>query len=153
MKKPILLAIICAVLFLLPACGALPIKTTRNIEEKTSALPLEDYDGTWVGGFGRMYKEGDEWQFEYHGYLAGVYKNKNRFRILAGNVYNIDQEQIGTIAMYNFKSIIYGRIKNMQGQSAPIVGFLITNENNKFAGRLMSLFGPAPHIWGEFTPY
>ena len=40
----------------------------------------------------------------------------------------------------------------MEGKRAPIVGFFFQNDNQLFAGRIMSLFGPAPHIWGEFTP-
>jgi len=151
MKKTIFLAGICAVLFLMPAFCALPIKTANNSEQKI--LPtLEEYDGTWIGGFGRIIP-GEEWQFQYYGYLGGVYKNKQYFTIFAGNIYNLDQEQTGTIFMYNFKSVVFGKIKNMEGQGAPIVGFLIKNEDNFFAGRIMSLFGPAPHIWGKLTPY
>jgi hypothetical protein len=151
MKKTILLAGICAVLFFMPVFCALPIKTANKSQQKI--LPtLEEYDGTFIGGFGRIYKENEEWQFEYNGYLGGVYKNYNRFKVIYGNIYNLDKQQIGTIGVYNFKSVIYGRIKNMEGQGAPIVGFLFINEDLKFAGRLMSFFGPAPHIWGEFTP-
>ena len=152
MKKTIVLAGLCAVIFLMPAFSALPIKTTSNYQQKIPiAKPLEDYDGTWVGGYGKIIP-GEEWQFEYFGYLGGVYKIENRYKVIAGNVYNLDQEQIGTIVLYNFKSIILGRISNMDGQKAPVIGFLKIFENNFFAGRLMSLFGPAPHIWGEFTP-
>ncbi len=39
----------------------------------------------------------------------------------------------------------------MDGEKAPIVGFLFQNDQY-FAGRIMSVFGPAPHIWGEYTP-
>ena len=153
MKKPIFLALICAVLFLMPAISAIPIKTTSTSEQKTLPLPpFDDYDGTFIGGIGRMYKENEEWQFEYYGYLGGVYKNQNKYKILAGNLYDINQEQIGTIVMYNFKSFVFGRVKNLQEQSAPIIGFLTINEDLKFAGRIMSIFGPAPNIWGEFIP-
>lgn len=150
MKKPIILTLICAALFFMPALGTLPIKTTSTSEQKTR--PLLDYDGTFVGGYGRIYKENEERQFEYNGYLAGVYQDKNKYKIIAGNIYNLDEEQIGTIVMYNFKSFVIGRIKNMQEQGVPIVGFLYINDDLKFADRIMSIFGSAPHIWGEFTP-
>jgi hypothetical protein len=154
MKKRIILAAICAVLFLMPAFSALPIKKTSASEQKTLPLPTVDSDGTFVGGFGRMYKENNEWQFEYYGYLAGIYQNKNKYKILAGNIYKDinGQEQIGTIVMYNFKSFVVGKIKNMEGKGAPITGFLIIREDLKFAGRIMSVSGPAPNIWGELKP-
>jgi hypothetical protein len=38
----------------------------------------------------------------------------------------------------------------LEGNRAPIVGFFFTNEDNYFMGRIISIFGPAPHIWGEF---
>ncbi len=50
MKKPIILALICAVLFLMPAFSALPIKTVSISKQKI--LPLPDYDGTFIGGYG-----------------------------------------------------------------------------------------------------
>jgi hypothetical protein len=34
----------------------------------------------------------------------------------------------------------------------PIIGFIFVNENNQFIGRIMSIIGPAPYIWGQFTP-
>jgi hypothetical protein len=152
MKKQIFLALICSVLFLMPAFGALPIKKTNDSKKITSVIPTVDSDGTFVGGFGRMYKENDEWQFEYYGYLGGFYKDKGKYKILYANIYDLDKEKIGNITLINFKSYIIGKIKNLDGKSAPIVGFFFINEEGKFAGRLMSVFGPAPHIWGEFTP-
>ena len=44
-----------------------------------------------------------------------------------------------------------GRIENMNGEKAPIIGFLFYNEDY-FIGRIMSFFGPAPHLWGIYTP-
>jgi len=152
MKKQIILALICTILFLMPTFSALPIIKLSGSEQKTIPLPSIDSDGTFVGGFGRIYKENDEWQFEYNGYFGGVYKDTNKYKILAGNIYDLNQEQTGTIVMYNFKSFVVGKIKNMEGKGAPIIGFLIINEDMKFAGRIMSFFGPALHIWGEFTP-
>jgi len=150
MKKSIILALICATLFLMPVISALPIKTVSI--SKQEILPLPDYDGTFIGGYGFMYKENDEWQFEYDGYLGGVYKNNDKYTILYGNIYNLEQEQIGNMTILTAKSILIGKINNMMGSRVPVVGFLLTNEDNFFMGRLMSLFGPAPHIWGKFTP-
>ena len=152
MKKPIILALICTVLFLMPAFNALPIKKLNDSEQKNILLPTVDSDGTFVGGFGRMYKENDEWQFETYGYIGGFYKDRDRYKILVGNIYNLDKEKIGNFTLFNFKSYIFGKISNLERKSAPVVGFLFINEEGKFAGRLMSIFGPAPHIWGEFTP-
>lgn len=152
MKKPIILTLICAVLFLMPAVSALPIKKTIDSKQITNVLPTVDSDGTFVGGFGRMYKENDEWQFEYSGYLGGVYKDKGKYKILYANIYDINKEKRGDITLISFKSYISGKIKNLEGKSAPVVGFLLISQEGKFAGRSMSIFGPAPHIWGEFTP-
>jgi len=149
MKKTLIVIGICAAFALMPAITAL--SATKSIRSPLQTLPAEDYDGTFIGGLGRMYKENGEWQFEYHAYLAGVYKDKNRYKTLYGNIYNLDEEQVGNITIFNFRWILIGIIRNLEGGSAPIVGFLFTNDE-KFAGRLMSLFGPAPHIWGQFDP-
>ena len=145
MKKTLIIAGVCSVLLLMPALSAVPFKTTTS--------PVPDYDGTFVGGIGQVYKEGEEWVFDAVGYIAGAYQNRNRVTILAGSVLDLDQQPTGnTIVLLKFKSIIFGRITNEEGNRAPVIGFLITNEENLFIGRLMSLFGPAPHIWGQFTP-
>ncbi len=67
-----------------------------------------------------IYKENDKWQFEYNGYLGGVYKNKNKYKILVLEISMIlNQEQIGTYDnSYNFKSFLIGKIKNMDGKGA-----------------------------------
>jgi hypothetical protein len=148
--KKILLAIgICAAFVIMPAITGL--STTKSISSSLQMPQAGDFDGTFVGGLGRMYKENEEWQFEYHAYLAGVYEVKNRYKIIHGNIYNLEQEQTGNITILNFRWILIGRIRNLEGGSAPIIGFLFTNDEN-FAGRLMSFFGPAPHIWGQFDP-
>ncbi len=150
MKKSIILALICATLFLMPEISALPIKTVSI--SKQEILPLPDYDGTFIGGYGFIFKENDKWQYEYEGYLAGVYKNNDKFTILYGNIYTLEKEQIGNMTILTVKSVLIGKIYNMIGGRLPVVGFLLTNKDNFFMGRLMSLFGPALHIWGKFTP-
>ena len=152
MKKLIILALIISIIFLIPTFSSLPIIKTSSFEQKTIPLFSIDNDGTFVGGFGRIYKENDELQFEYNGYIGGVYKNTNKYKKIAGKIYDLNKEQIGNIVMYNFKSFVVGKLKNIEGKSASIVGFLIINKDLRFAGRIMSFFGPATYIWGEFTP-
>ena len=140
MKKTLILLGICAAFILMPVITAFPTPT------------LEDYDGTFVGAFGRIYKdENGTWVNQAYGYLYGIYKQGN-FKIVYGNITNLEQEQIGTIAFISKNHILLGRIKNMDGAKAPIIGFLFQNDQNHFVGRIMSFFGPAPHIWGEYTP-
>jgi hypothetical protein len=146
MKKTLLVIGLCAVLLSMPTLLALP--TTQ----KTSLLfpPIEDYDGTFAGGLGRLYKQSNEWQFTYQAYLAGVYKN-GVYKKIYGYIYNLNEEQIGYIGVYFFHKIIIGYIEDMQSHRARVVGFLLWNNEN-FAGRIMSTFGPAPHIIGTYTP-
>ncbi len=153
MKKLIMIVGICAVLMSMPALAAIPqttLTTTVPIPEhiKTlETLPSGDYDGTFVGGIGRIYKENEEWVYETHAYLAGVYK-RNR---IYSNIYNLEEEQIGSIGAYFGHKLIVGYIESMEGKRAPIVGFLFFNEEY-FVGRIMSMFGPAPHIFGKYNP-
>jgi hypothetical protein len=146
MKKILFVIGLCVILLSMPTLLASPTP------KKTSLLfpPIEDYDGTFVGGLGRLYKQNGEWQFDYYAYLAGVYKN-GAYKKLYGYIYNLDEEQIGIIGGYFGHKIIIGYIENMNSQRAPIIGFLFWNNEN-FAGRIMSTFGPAPHIIGQYTP-
>ena len=125
-------------------CGwkSFPLKTI---------LPTPEYDGTFVGALGQVWKEGEEWQTEAIAYIAGVYRDW-RYKIMHGNVYDLDEEQVGTITIISTKSFLIGRITNMEGGKAPIVGFIIDFNEDKFVGRLMSFFGPAPHMWGQYIP-
>lgn len=150
MKKPIIFVLICAVILLTPVLSALPIKKLSDSKKEISLTSTLLGDGKFVGGFGRIYKENNKWQFEYQGYLGGIYKNNNKYIILYGNIYNLEQEQIGNITILTAKSFLIGRIYNIEGNRVPIVGFFLTNKDNYFMGRIMSIFGSAPHIWGEF---
>ena len=67
-------------------------------------------------------------------------------------IFILEEEQIGTILMIKFGIFLIGRITDMEEHKAPIVGFIIDFDEDKFIGRLMSLFGPAPHMWGQYTP-
>jgi hypothetical protein len=154
MKKTLIILGICALMISMPAMTAAPtLEKSSNIitPEKNFLLPpIPDYDGTFVGGMGHLYKEEGEWQFDYYAYLAGVYK-LGYYKKLYGYIYNLDEEQIGYIGAYFGQKIIIGFIEDMEDNRAPIIGFLFWNDSH-FAGRIMSLFGPAPHIIGEYTP-
>jgi len=156
MKKLLIIIGICAIFISMPVLTALPAtitKTTVQPERRTTLQtpPIEDYDGTFIDWIGTIYKEGEEWSFDTQGYLAGVYKQGIRFNKLYGYLYNLEEEQVGYIGAYFGHKIIIGYIKDMEKNKALIIGFLLYNDVN-FAGRIMSLFGPALHIWGEYTP-
>lgn len=157
MKKTLIIIGICALLISMPALTAFPItkfNPTINLPEELTSiqtLPAPEYDGTFVGGLGNIYKENGEWKVDTYAYLAGVYKVGIRFNKLYGKIFNLDEEEIGEIAAYFGHKIIIGWIKGEEDKKAPIIGFLFYNEE-KFLGRIMSMFGPAPHIYGEYTP-
>jgi hypothetical protein len=156
MKKTLFLIGICTVLISMPAISAFSTTGTKlineNILEKDLLSPTEpDYDGTFIGALGRVWKENGEWQNDASAYIAGVYRDRN-YKILYGKIFNLDEEQVGKITMISSRIFLIGRIENMEGKKAPIVGFLIDVEEDYFIGRLMSLFGPTPHMWGQYTP-
>jgi hypothetical protein len=148
MKKLLIIIGICVVFLSMPVLTAFSTAVTKTTLETP---PIEDYDGTFIGGIGRIFKEGEEWSFDTHGYLAGVYKEGIRFNRLYGYLYNLEEEQVGYIGAYFGHKIIIGYVEDMEENKAHIIGFLFYNDVN-FAGRIMSFFGPAPHIWGEYTP-
>jgi len=152
MKKTLIYIGICALMITMPIFSAVPIKLDST---QTSYSPIsptdEEYDGTFVGGMGRVYRENEEWQYETYAYFAGFYKDNN-FKLIYGNVYNLDEEQVGTIGMISGEHFLIGRIKNLEGKKMPIIGFIFVNEDNQFIGRIMSIVGPAPNIWGQYTP-
>ncbi|MCX6667849.1 MAG: hypothetical protein NTV74_06420 [Euryarchaeota archaeon] len=158
MKKKLLIIGICALFVLMPTLVATPgqnsaKKIKPQIEVPSLPTPvLDDYDGTFVGAIGRVYKaENGSWVKEARGYLAGVYKSVGKYKRVLGYLYNLNQTQVGYIGFISANKFLVGKIKNMQNQSAPIVGFIFYNEEY-FIGRIMSFFGPAPHIWGAYTP-
>jgi hypothetical protein len=159
MKKTLIIIGICSLLLLLPAITAIPNTTSRTIKqtvppEQDKDLPtpvLDNHDGTFLGALGVIYKDdNDEWVFEASAYLAGGYK-LGYYNKLYGYIYNLDEEQVGYLGAVFGNKIILGWIMNMEEEKAPIIGFLFYNDEY-FAGRIMSLFGPAPHLWGQYTP-
>jgi len=159
MKKNLILILICAIFVVMPAIGSIPCEIKESnkqlikSEQKATLLKptVDDYDGTILGGIGVIFKKNDEWGYEVSSYLAGVYKDNSNHKTIYCNIYNLEEEQIGTLIAFCSRSIIIGSIRNMDEGKAPIIGFLFFNDEN-FAGRIMSLFGPAPHIWGKYTP-
>jgi len=157
MKKSWIFIVIIAALLLMPAISAIPTATTKSTkkvdEEKTPKFSPEgaDVDGYFVGGLGRVYKDGEEWITEPSAYIYGAYRDRS-YKILIGNITNLDEEVVGHILMISNRFFLIGRITNLEGKKAPIVGFIIDFQEDKFIGRLMSLFGPAPHMWGQYYP-
>ena len=155
MKKTLITIGILAIFLSMPALIAMQsIEKTNNVPkaEKVLMEPIDpDYDGTFLGGLGRVYKdENGEWAYDTYAYIAGVYKDARLKRVF-GKIYNLDQEEIGSFWFINGRKILIGRIIGPDGGKAPIVGFLFYNEQY-FIGRIMSIVGPAPNIWGEYTP-
>jgi hypothetical protein len=157
MKKNIFLIGICAIIIMMPALGALTLQENdckknnlkKDVISKFSKPSVDEYDGTILGGLGVIYKEDEEWDYDIYSYIVGVYKNKGNRKTIYCNIYNLDKEKTGTLRANCGRSIIIGLIKNLEEDNAPIIGLLF-ERGEKFAGRIMSLFGPAPHIWGKY---
>jgi len=155
MKKMWLIIVIATILISTPTMTAIQvleeqINFPKSIETIQTPNP-DEYDGTFVGGIGYVYKdENDSWAFDTHAYIAGVYKT-GRYKRVFGNIYNLDKEQIGSMWFISNYYILFGRIQGMDEYKLPIVGFIFFNEHY-FIGRIMSFVGPVPNIWGEYTP-
>jgi len=151
MKKTILILGIVSLFIFMPMLTAKTFSTTIEVNPELKAPFEQDYDGTFLGGLGVVSRENEEWEFDTHAYLVGVYKEGNKVNRLLANIYDLDENQIGSIAAFFGHRIIIGFIQDMGEKRAPIIGFLFSNDEY-FAGRIMSVFGPAPHIFGKFTP-
>jgi len=109
-------------------------------------------DGTFAGGMGRGHWGNGGFNVDrVYAYLNGVYSSGVYIKISA-EITNIDNEKIGQISAIISSKIIIGHTQNNLGLRAPIIGFLIRNQNNQFVGRIMSVYGAAPHMWGYFIP-
>jgi len=146
MKKALLTIGILAFLISMPAMTAF-----QPFEKTLISKPAADYDGTFYGGLGRVYKDDTgEWVYDTYAYIVGAYKGGNYKRVYS-KIYNLDEEEIGSMAFISGHRILIGRIKGMGEGKLPILGFLFYNDQY-FIGRIMSIVGPAPHIYGEYTP-
>jgi hypothetical protein len=155
MKKTLLIIGILTILISMPVMSAVQVLENQiNLPRSVNLIPTpnpDEYDGTFVGGIGYVYKdENDSWAFDTHAYIAGVYKT-GRYKRVYGNIYNLDKEQIGSMWFISNHYILIGKIKGMDEFKLPIVGFIFFNEQY-FIGRIMSIVGPVPNIWGEYTP-
>jgi hypothetical protein len=155
MKKILIIIGICLLFISTPAMNAFqlsekPVTINKHKNDILIPPPLNGYDGTFVGVLGRLYKEGEEWKFDEYAYLAGNYK-LGTYKRIRGYIYDLDEQQIGYIYAFFGRSFIIGYIQDMANHFVPIIGFLLWNDQH-FAGRIMSMFGPATHIIGEFIP-
>ena len=152
MKKILAILAICVLFASMSVVTAAPIPTVDVLKNKMSnvekiySTTSVDWTGEFVGALGNLKKVNGEWNFTAHGYMAGVYQGHNRGRLF-GNLYDLNQTKVGTIAGYFGKGLLVGRVTANGGQKAPIVGFLFHNAT-MFVGRVMSLMGPAPHMLG-----
>ena len=154
MKKKLIIIGIILILTSMPALTAYQIneKPTNNtiFEKNLTPPPLKGYDGTFVGGLGQLYKRNGEWEFNAYAYLAGVYK-LGVYKKLVGFIYDTDEQQIGSILAFFGGKLIIGILSDMENHRTPMIGFLMWNDED-FAGRILTMFGPATHIIGEYTP-
>lgn len=147
MKKTLIAIGVCVIFLSIPTLLAFPTTNSPSL----LFSPLKMSDGTFAGGLGRGHWGNGKFNVDVvYAYMSGVYTSGAFIRI-SGDITK-DYNKIGEInAIIGYK-IIYGYIKNAQGLRGPIVGFLIRNQQNQFVGRIMSVFGPAPHMWGYFVP-
>ena len=163
MKKILVALMICILFTSMSITTAANISVKKSPNDKEQVIPriavpiikdlkyekpVGDWDGEFVGAYGRVITTDQGRDFEKYGYIAGVYSGDNRGKIF-GNIYNLDKEKIGSFGAYFGDMYLIGKVKNMEGKHVPIVGFLLHNET-MFFGRVMSLFGPAPHIIGRY---
>lgn len=132
MKKILAILAICVLFASMSAATAAPIlmvdvlKNKMSDIEKIHSTTTVDWTGEFVGALGDLKKVNGEWNFTAHGYMAGVYQGHNRGRLF-GNLYDLNETQVGTIAGYFGRGLLVGRVTANGGQQAPIVGFLFHN--------------------------
>lgn len=147
MKKALLAIVLSAVFLSMPTLLAFP---TANHPSPLFS-PFKMSDGTFAGGLGRGHWGHGKFNIEtVYAYMSGVYTSGPFIRI-SGDITK-DYNKIGEINAIIVYRIIYGYIKNAQGLRSPMIGFLIQNQQDQFVGRIMSIIGPAPNIWGYFIP-
>jgi len=151
MKKIVAVLAVCVLFASMSIATAAPIPKIDDLKNDMSNIEITypttdgDWTGEFIGAIGDLKKVNGEWDFTASGYMAGVYKGYNRGKFI-GNLYDLDETKVGSIAGYYGKGLLVGRI-SINNRRAPIVGFLLHNET-MFLGRIMSLIGPAPHMIG-----
>jgi len=150
--KKLLIVFTSIMILLVPLSSATILQTNLSWIEKKLSVPTDaEYDGSFIGGLGQIYKEHDEWDYEIHSYIAGVYKENNNKKLF-GNIYNLDQEKTGSILLISSRIFLVGVIQDVDGHRVPIVGFIFDRDDETFIGRIMSIYGPAPYMYGKYIP-
>jgi len=133
-------------IFLLTATITVSATTNSIIEEKQSTA------GTFIGEIGFL--RAREWNKV--GDISGTYSQRNRFLGFNGGWEITTGDYTGTTGTMQGgfgRNILLGRITiSDSGRQAPIIGFIRFNQDTgEFAGRFMSIVGPALYIKGTFT--
>jgi len=134
------------VIFLFIATVSASATTNIIIEEKTTAA------GTFTGEIGFLRSR--EWNKV--GEISGTYTQRNRFLGFNGDWEITTGDLTGTTGTMQGgfgRNILLGRITiSDSGRQAPIIGFIRFNQDTgEFAGRFMSIVGPALYFKGTFT--
>ena len=154
MKKILIIIGILTILFTMPVMSSIQImekpKILEETENKLLTPPLPGDDGTFVGSLGRLYLKNGNWEFDAYAYIKGSYK-LGAFTRLAGAITDAAYQQTGYMLAFFGSRIIIGFLQDMDSNRAPMIGFLMWNDG-EFAGRIMTMFGPATHIIGQYSP-
>jgi len=148
MKKTLLVIIFSAVLLSMPTLIAFQTNNSPSL----FFPPFKMSDGTFAGGLGSGH-----WGNGFHidnvfAYMNGVYMS-GAFIRLVGEINNPDDDKIGDIRAFIFSKIFFGYTRDLQGQMAPIFGFLVERRSDEFSGRIIfSTYKSAPHFWGFMIP-
>jgi len=133
-------------IFLLTATISASATTNIQIEEKSTTA------GPFTGEIGFLRSR--EWNKV--GEISGTYNQRNRFLGFNGDWEITTGDYTGTTGTMQGgfgRNILLGSITiSDSGRQAPIIGFIRFNQDaGEFAGRFMSVVGPALYFKGTFT--
>ena len=136
------------VIFLFMATITVSATSNIQVEEKPSTTA-----GTFTGEIG-YFRSSREWNKA--GDISGTYSQRNRYYSFNGNWEITTGDYTGTTGTIQGgfgRNILLGRITlGDSGRQAPIIGFIRFNQDTgEFAGRFMSIVGPALYFKGTFT--
>jgi len=143
MKKIIIIMGICVLIAGMTTASAAPgllsvFQTPDDIE----------WDGTFSGNTG--YYDGEDW-VEVAAIQGNFKEAENRpIGFFQGTV--AGPNNTGNIAGFYGRHLVLGRVSNDEGGKLPIIGFIGFNTTSQqFAGRWMSLIGPALYFGGNYV--